>query len=249
MPARPEIVTTRGPPSEDCDYTPLSGTKWLYSGAKLCGIVAKSGLNVRMWEAIRGWSMSPRRKQFLGLGIIVAVVAGLVIVVLRSERPRDLVLQIEPVSGTTDITVYVSGAVEEPGLYTLPRGSRVADALDLAGALPDADLSSVDMARELRNEQSIAVPFEAPTNPPAAAAIPSPIAAAPATNPPESIDVNVASAPELERLPGIGPVLAERIVQYREEHGPFSSLNELSAVQGISDRMVEDLRARATVGP
>jgi competence protein ComEA len=193
--------------------------------------------------------MSPRRKQFLGLGIIVAVVAGLVIVVMRSERPRDLVLQIEPVSGASDVTVYVSGAVEEPGLYTLPRGSRVADAIDLAGALTDADLSSVDMARELRNEQSIAVPFEAPSSPPTAGSSSSPIAVAPATNPPESIDVNVASAAELERLPGIGPVLAERIVRYREQHGPFTSLDELSAVQGISDRMVEDLRSRATVGP
>jgi competence protein ComEA len=204
-------------------------------------------------ERRRGCVMSPRSKQYLGLGIIVAVVVGVVLVILRSERPRDLVLQIEPVSHSADVTVYIGGAVAEPGLYTLPRGSRVAHAIELAGTLPEADLAAISMARELRNEESIAVPFQMPSSDvaplPSGSASPSNSAAS-SGNPPVDtslINVNTASASELERLPGVGPAIAARILEFRESNGPFATLDDLARVQGISARMVEEFRALATV--
>ena len=63
------------------------------------------------------------------------------------------------------------------------------------------------------------------------------------------ININTASAAELEALPGIGPALAERIIEYRNEHGPFSTIDALVDVQGVSERMVEDFRDQVTVGP
>ena len=181
--------------------------------------------------------------QTLILGFVVGLLVALALALLRQERGQgDLVLRVEPLETPADITVHVDGAVAKPGLYTLPTGSRLADALDRAGLLPSADTSRLPLAERLRDGQSIVVP-ERPSQ-----VTEGTTATAPAEPGSTLIDINTASADELETLPGIGPALAERIVAYRTEHGPFQSVDELAEVRGISPRMVEELRGLVTVG-
>ena len=178
---------------------------------------------------------------------IVAFVIGAVMVVTRGDRSRDLVLQIEPHDPEEEVVVFVTGEVRDEGLYSLPRGSRISDALDLAGYDDSADLSGFNLASALEDEQAIVVPRaverDADTD------------ASPGTeeSPPEQtderIDINAANAYELQALPGVGPAIAERIVNHRDSEGSFDSLDELTNVRGISERMVEDFRDIARAGP
>jgi competence protein ComEA len=186
--------------------------------------------------------MQTRRAKIVLATVVVAVVFGVIITASRSERSRDLVLGIEPIEPGNDVTVFIGGAVEEPGLYALPRGSRVAEAIDLAGLRDAADTSSLPLASVLNDEQSIIVPERSTEDSTAE----SQVSEVDATSQ-ETVDINRASEAELQTLPGIGPALAERIVERRNNDGPFQSLDELTAISGISERIVEDIRDHATV--
>jgi competence protein ComEA len=142
-------------------------------------------------------------------------------------------------SGT--IVVAVQGKVVHPGLYRLPAGSRVADALDAAGgALPGVDLSYVNLARKLTDGELILV---GATPPPDTGAGAAPGVPAPAGK----LDLNSATVTQLEALPGIGPALAQRIVDYRNQHGGFHSIDELRKVGGIGDAKFAQLKDLVTV--
>jgi competence protein ComEA len=183
------------------------------------------------------------RMKMILAAVIATVVFGLIVIVNRGERSRDLVLSLEPLDTSDDVTVFVGGAVDDPGLYVLPRGSRLSEAIDLAGPLDSADTSRLPMAQVLSDEQSILVPEI--------------VAESDATqertssgeSSSELLNVNQASQAELETLPGIGPALAERIVERRVNVGPFTTLEEMSDVSGISDRMVDEIREHASVEP
>lgn len=143
-----------------------------------------------------------------------------------------------PVS-TVQLVVAVVGQVVTPGLVTLPVGSRVADAVAAAGgALPDADLSTVNLARVLVDGEQVAVGV------PGAAVPPGAPADAGGAGP---LNLNTSSEAELEELPGVGPVLAGRIVQWRTDNGAFSSVDQLQEVDGIGPSTFEDLRDEVTV--
>lgn len=152
----------------------------------------------------------------------------------------------------TEVVVHVVGAVAAPGVQRLPTGSRVIDAVEAAGgAAADADLARVNLAAVLTDGQQVVVlrPGEAP---PVAAgagtAVPGPGAAeGDGAGDGALIDVNRASASELEELPGVGPVTAEAIVAHREQNGPFTSVEDLLDVRGIGEAKLEQLRDRATV--
>lgn len=137
------------------------------------------------------------------------------------------------------ITVHVTGAVGQPGLVVLAAGSRVADAVAGAGgARPDADLGALNLAREVADGERVAVPSISRPDPPG------PDQAAEhdgAVLPDGRIDLNAATAADLEQLPGIGPVLAARIVQHRDEHGPFAAAGDLRAVPGIGEQTFQRL--------
>lgn len=183
------------------------------------------------------------RARVLLVAAATALVVAVLTVLLSTSRSPDLILQIEPISDDSRVTVYVGGAVQAAGLYTLPRGARVADALATAVVLPDADTTGLPMAGKLADGQQVTVPHRrqgTPVNGPAGSGTPVPSG---------PVNVNTASAADLEALPGIGPALAARIIAYRTEHGPFVSLDALDQVRGISARMVEELRNLATVGP
>jgi competence protein ComEA len=128
------------------------------------------------------------------------------------------------------ITVHVSGSVARPGLVSLSGDARVADAIRAAGgALPGAVLSGLNLAAPLADGQQVVVP--------SALADGAPVGATGG-----KVHVNVADLTALEELPGVGPVLAERIVAYRDEHGPFTVIEDLLDVPGIGEAKLEGLR-------
>jgi competence protein ComEA len=146
--------------------------------------------------------------------------------------------------GGTEVVVHVVGAVTAPGVQRLPAGARVADAVDAAGgATPDADLGRINLAAVLADGQQVYV-LRVGETPPAPVASPG-TAAGDGTGPP--VNVNTASAAELEELPGVGPATAEAIIAHREQHGPFGSVDDLLDVRGIGEAKLEQLRDRATV--
>ncbi|MDJ0340174.1 ComEA family DNA-binding protein [Streptomyces sp. H10-C2] len=132
------------------------------------------------------------------------------------------------------LTVDVAGKARRPGLLRLPAGSRVADALAAAGgALPGTDTSALNLARVLSDGEQVVV------GGPAAPAAPVPGGGAPAAGP---VSLNSATGAQLETLPGVGPVLAQHILDYRAQHGGFASVDQLRNVTGIGERRFSDLK-------
>jgi len=139
----------------------------------------------------------------------------------------------------TEIVVHVTGLVRRPGLVRLPAGARVADAIDLAGGITRRRAEgSVNLARVLVDGEQIVV---------ADAAMPPPVASAasgatPPTTAGTPVDLNSATIEQLDGLPGVGPVLAGRILQWRTTHGRFRSVDELGEVSGIGEAILGQLR-------
>jgi len=139
------------------------------------------------------------------------------------------------------VAVHVAGRVRRPGLVRLAAGSRVVDAIRAAGgATPGADLDAVNLARRLVDGEQVRVPARGQ----AAAAPP---AGAPGAPPAGPVDLNTATAEQLDALPGVGEVTAGHIVAYRTAH-PFTSVDELLEVPGIGQRRFEQLKDLVTVG-
>jgi competence protein ComEA len=135
-----------------------------------------------------------------------------------------------------DLVVDVTGAVRRPGVYRMPAGSRVNDAVARAGGpKPGAELEAVNLAARLADGQQVVVPERAPGGAPGASA------AAAEDGP---ISLGTATVEQLEEIDGIGPVTAEDIVEFRDEHGGLSSVEQLDQVPGIGPATMEALRAR-----
>jgi competence protein ComEA len=153
-----------------------------------------------------------------------------------------------PASGPSSamIVVAVTGRVRHPGLVNLPPGSRVADAIAAAGgALPKTDLSFVNLARKVTDGELIVIGVQ-----------PSPGMSVDQTGDPASstagattgpVDINTAGLAQLETLSGIGPALAQRILDYRSQHGSFRSIDELQDVSGIGPAKFAEIQAEVTV--
>jgi competence protein ComEA len=140
---------------------------------------------------------------------------------------------------SSQLVVYVVGAVRRPGLYRVPSGSRVADAVARAGGLTQrADPAGVNLAAPVADGQQLVVPARLPVAVSRAEGAPTPGSAA-AGGP---VQLSVATLEQLDSLPGIGPVTAQKIVDYRTAHGAFRSVDELDEVPGIGPARVEQLR-------
>jgi competence protein ComEA len=142
-----------------------------------------------------------------------------------------------------EVVVHVAGAVSEPGLYHLPGGARVADALAAAGGpQPGAALDALNLARPLTDGEQLLVPTPGAAPPTAhEGATPS------AKRPDGKLDLNRATAEDLDELPGIGPVLAERIIAEREQTGGFKSVGQLREVPGIGEKTFQELAPMVAV--
>ncbi len=158
-------------------------------------------------------------------------------------------------TGPPTLVVHVTGAVADPGVVEVPAGSRVVDALRAAGgATQDADESTLNLARLLVDGERVWL--GRPGETPPVAAGPAPGAGVPdgaagqggAGAPAAPLDLNAATQADLEELPGIGPVTAGHILAWREEHGRFSSVDELLEVSGIGERTLAQLEPLVTVG-
>jgi competence protein ComEA len=149
--------------------------------------------------------------------------------------------------------VHVSGAVKKSGVYRLAPESRVADAIEQAGgATEHADLDALNLAEPIQDGQKIHVPRKGEVSAPTVASVPpsrtprgTPQAAA--ATPQFPIDLNTATAEQLEAIPGIGPVLAQRIIEYRQTRGRFQSVDELLEVRGIGSKRLENMRPYVVV--
>jgi competence protein ComEA len=134
------------------------------------------------------------------------------------------------------VTVHVAGAVRSPGVYRLPARSRVVDAVRRAGgARRRADLAALNLAAKLEDGRQVLVPRRGAAPPGAAAAEGVPL------------DLNTATAAQLDELDGIGPAMAKTILEYREEHGGFGSIEELAQVPGIGEKRLASLREQVRV--
>lgn len=138
-----------------------------------------------------------------------------------------------------EATVYVSGAVNHPGIVRLESGKRLADALDAAGgAAPGADLGKLNLAQPLKDGQQIAVPLLARTGGGVQ------VSAASADG---LININSADKTQLDKLPGIGPAMAEKIIEYRETHGAYQKPEDLKKVKGIGEAKFNKLKDKITL--
>jgi competence protein ComEA len=147
-----------------------------------------------------------------------------------------------PTSVGAALVVSVAGKVRHPGLVRMPDGARVADALERAGGpLPGADLTTVNLARRLTDGEQVLVGLP----PPAGQADPSSGVAVPTSG--GRIDLNTATLQQLDSLPGVGQVTAQRILDWRSRHGRFTSVEQLREIQGIGERRFGQLRDAVTV--
>ncbi len=181
------------------------------------------------------------RRRVLAVGmlvLLVLVVAGKVL--LRPARPAVP----PPVRVATNSAAHASaprlfvnvvGAVRRPGLYRLTDGSRVADAVTRAGGpTPKAQIELLNLAARIADGEQIVVPRRGLANP-SAAASGGAVAAGP-------VHLNSATLEQLDELPGVGPVTAQKILDYRQQHGAFGSVDELDAIAGIGPARLEQLR-------
>ena len=135
------------------------------------------------------------------------------------------------------VVVDVVGAVRQPGLYRLTDGARIADALERAGgATPKADLEQVNLAAPVVDGEQVVVPRRAAVG---GAAAPGADAAAVPSGP---VHLSTATLEQLDSLPGVGPVTAQKILDYRAQHGAFHSVDELDAIPGIGPTRLDQLR-------
>jgi competence protein ComEA len=142
------------------------------------------------------------------------------------------------------VLVDVAGAVHRPGVYRLPAGARVTDAVERAGgARHGADLSAINLAQRLEDGRQVLVPRRGAAGPAAVPGVPGGPASAPA--PP--VDLNTATLEQLDTLDGVGPVTAQKILEYRQEHGGFGSVEELGQVTGIGPKRLAALRDHVRV--
>ena len=189
-----------------------------------------------------------RYRAVLFFACVVAAVLGLALFEGRQRDPVPLVVtpsaspiptKAEPTLTPGQMRVYVSGAVQRPDVYLLPPGSIVKDALLAAGgAITEADLVNINLAHSLSDGEQVHVPRSGEQNPvrlPTVGPLPG-----------AKVNVNTADAAALETLPGIGPELAKRILDYRQAHGPFAQVEDLLNVTGIGPGILEKIREEIT---
>jgi competence protein ComEA len=196
---------------------------------------------------LRGARTDPGRRGAAVLVLAAVAAAAVVGLLVWHGRPRPEAIappaveiaktaSAGPSAPAASVVVAVTGKVRHPGVVTVASGARVIDALRAAGGpLPGADLQTLNLARKLTDGELVAVGV--PGSAPAAGAYPG--GAGGSTAP---VDLNTAALAELDTLPGVGPVLAQRILDWRTAHGQFASVDQLADVPGIGESRMAQLR-------
>ena len=168
--------------------------------------------------------MRLRRLPWLNLALLVAIVAAVAVLTLRPDGRRGVLVEVrDPRPGIDEIRVDVAGAVSRPGVVVVRPGDRVVDAIELAGGLAeDADTAAINLSRRLVDQDHVVVPR--------------------AGERPPLLDVNSASASELETLPGIGPVYASQVIEERRAGGAFLDTDELVERGALPAHVYERVR-------
>jgi competence protein ComEA len=172
---------------------------------------------------------------YITYGVLIGLLAA-GIIWLTATQPRGEPVTLLPTAtqGILTISVYVNGAVATPGVYTLPEGSRVEDAINAAGGLlSGAEAENINLAQLLKDEQHIDVPGIVDTGHVNAG----------------RVNINTATAAELDALPGIGETTAQAIVDYRLENGPFQVVQDIMNVPGIGPAAYALIKDYINVGP
>jgi competence protein ComEA len=191
-----------------------------------CAPLTRGALLREVWQMVRRYLVSI---------LTVCLVLSLAANVWMLLENRRLLSQWSPEPSERLLQVHVLGAVQQPGVYSLPAGSRVADALSSAGGtLADAVLGQLNLAKPLFDGEQVVVQTAAA---PAAGATELPSASGP-----QLLDINSASVAELELLPYIGPAKAQAIVDYRQQNGAFASIEQLLQVPGIGEATLSKFR-------
>jgi competence protein ComEA len=197
-------------------------------------------------ESLRGSRLDPGRRGVVAIAVVALFAATVAGVVAWRARPETIPVP-TPLPDTASgspasapvVVVAVAGKVRRPGLVRLPVGSRVADAITAAGGLlPGADMGLINLARKLVDGELIAVGVTSPGAPAGA-----PTGAGQGS----LLDLNTATVAQLDGLPGVGQVLAQRLVDYRTAHGGFRSVDQLREVDGIGESRFQKLRQLVTV--
>jgi competence protein ComEA len=182
--------------------------------------------------------------------LAVLVLAGSRLARSGTASAPDVTASLEPVARAAPdrLVVHVVGAVRRPGLYRLRDGERVADAVTRAGgATRKANLTGLNLAAPLVDGTQVLVPARLPVAAPGAAPpAATDTGAAVAGGPQTKVSLATATIEQLDELPGIGPVTAQKIVDYRTEHGPFAAVEELDDVPDIGPATIESLRDLVT---
>lgn len=205
------------------------------------------------------------RKSMLVLLVLAAAVIGGIFYGLHAQEqavPLDAAgeQQASPAASraeTAEVTVYVTGAVQKPGLVTVPEGTRIAAAVEACGGLlPTAASESINLAQVLKDGQQITVPERqqlaaqavsgaASGATPGAAQAKAAAAGGAASS--GLVNINTADEKLLDTLPGIGPAMAKRIIEYRETQGPFTAIEELKRVKGIGEAKFAKLKDKVCI--
>jgi competence protein ComEA len=191
------------------------------------------------------------------LGVISGfVLAGVLVYVSRAPAGQSIILK--PAPTAAPIAVHVIGAVPRPGLYEFPEGARVQDAIDAAGGLlAEGNADALNLAALLEDGQQLDIPYEGGSAPPEEERSSLDLPSADGTETPtdgsennteeansdvELVNINSASLEELDTLPGIGPTTAQKIIDYRDENGPFSTIEDIMNVSGIGPATFEEIQ-------
>lgn len=176
------------------------------------------------------------------LGVFFGLLSGALILVINN-RPTGQAIELPPLPTASPLVVHISGAVTNAGVYALPGGSRLEDAIRAAGGLSaDADTQQMNLAARIADGEKITIPSISPTSAPGAPAPETRSQSLPLNGAPARVNLNTATLEELDALPGIGETKAAQIIAYREENGPFASIEDIQNVPGIGPKIFETIQ-------
>ncbi|WP_262282567.1 helix-hairpin-helix domain-containing protein [Micromonospora sp. MA102] len=261
----PELPARSAPEPDQADPDPETGGGWpstSRAGETLPAAAEEAGRPSPASRLPGPGAFDPGRRGVRALAAVAAVVV--LVAGVWAWRSRPHAEPVRPVAAVDapeasapaptgsagQVVVALAGKVRRPGLVRLPAGARVGDAIEAAGgALPGVDVTLLNPARKVTDGELILVGVAAPPGQaappgPAAGGGPAAGAAAQGSGP---VNLNTATLAQLDALPGVGPVLAQRILDHRDQHGGFRSVSDLRQVDGIGDARYEQLKDLVTV--